>query len=65
MDVQINEMTSTVRATDSQVLLNPTVLEQIIRMVLERQRQAGAHERRVADERRLRESVSGDMPASE
>ncbi len=57
MDVHIGEMNSTVRATDSQALLSPQVLNQIVKAVLERLREEQAHEQRVADERRIRSSV--------
>jgi hypothetical protein len=57
MDVHVGEVNSTVRATDTQALLSPQVLNQIVQAVLERMREEQAHERRVADERRLRSSV--------
>ncbi|MFQ5857426.1 MAG: hypothetical protein ACE5LU_17610 [Anaerolineae bacterium] len=58
MDVHIGEVNSTVRTTDSQALLSPQVLDQIVRVVLERLREEQAHERRVEEERRLRPAVS-------
>lgn len=58
MDVHIGEVNSTVRATDSQTLLSPQVLDQIVRVVLERLREEQAHEQRVEEERRLRPAVS-------
>ena len=54
MDVHIGEVNSTVRATDADALLSPQVLERIVRAVLERMREEHAHDKRVADERRLR-----------
>lgn len=54
MDVHVDEMNSTVRATDAQTLLSPQMLEQIIKAVLERLREEQAYERRVADERDIR-----------
>jgi hypothetical protein len=54
MDVHIGEINSTVRATDADALLSPQMLEQIVRIVLERVREEHTHEKRVADERRLR-----------
>lgn len=57
MDVNIGEMNSTVRATDTQSLLSPQLLNQIVKVVLERLRAEQAHERRVADERSIRSSV--------
>lgn len=58
MDVEIGEMTSTVRVTDSQSLINPQVLERIVRLVLERLNEANAHSERVQDEREMRPGVS-------
>lgn len=58
MEVQIEQMNSTVRATDMQALLNPQLLEQIVRIVLERVREARVHEERTEAERRLRPGVS-------
>ena len=57
MDVNIGEMNSTVRATDTQALLSPQLLNQIVKAVLERMREEQAHEQRVADERSIRSSV--------
>jgi hypothetical protein len=57
MDVNIGEMNSTVRATDTQALLSPQLLNQIVKAVLERMREEQAHEKRVADERSIRSSV--------
>jgi hypothetical protein len=54
MDVHIGEVNSTVRATDADALLSPQVLERIVKAVLERMREEHAHEKRIADERRLR-----------
>ena len=34
MDVRINNLTSNIRATDSQAMLTPEVLEQIVQAVL-------------------------------
>ncbi len=58
MDVEIGEVSSTVRSVDSQALLNPQVLEQIVRQVLRRVRENQAHDRRTQDERRLERGVS-------
>ncbi len=57
MDVHIGEINSTVRATDTQALLSPQVLDQIVKIVLERMRKEQAHEQRVAGEHRLRSGV--------
>jgi hypothetical protein len=60
MDVHIGEVNSTVRATDSQALLSPQVLDQIVRVVLERLREEQARQERAEEDRRLRSGVSGD-----
>ena len=57
MDIHIGEMNSTVRATDTQALLSPQLLNQIVKVVLERLREEQAHEQRVANERSIRSSV--------
>ena len=57
MDVNIGEMNSTVRATDTQTLLSPQLLNQIVNTVLERLRAEQARERRIADERSIRSSA--------
>jgi hypothetical protein len=53
VDVQVGELTSTVRATDSAALLSPVVLEQITQAVLARLRREQDRDRRIEDERRL------------
>ena len=58
MDVHIGEMNSTVQMTDSQALLSPQILEQIVRAVLARVREDDDHRGRVEDERRLRPRVT-------
>jgi hypothetical protein len=57
MDVHIGEMNSTVRATDTQSLLSPQLLNQIVKVVLERMREEQAREQRIADERSIRSSA--------
>lgn len=58
MDVHIGEMNSTVRMTDSASLLSPQILEQIVRVVLERLKDEQAHLKRVEDETRMRPAAS-------
>lgn len=58
MDVHIGEMNSNVQMTDSQALLSPQILEQIVRVVLQRVREDDAHKERVEGERRLRPGVT-------
>lgn len=58
MDVHIGEMNSTVQMTDSQALLSPQILEQIVRVVLQRVNEDDSHRERAEDERRLRPGVT-------
>lgn len=58
MDVIINEMTSTVRAVDSQALLHPQVLERIIQNMLVRVKEHLRHEHTVQEERKMRPSMT-------
>lgn len=64
MDVHVGEMASTVRATDSRSLLDPGVLEQIVRTVLERVRAERGYERRLAEETGLAPSVAPEESIS-
>jgi len=58
MEVNIGEVNSTVRATDSASLLSAEMLERIVRAVLERLREEEDHRARAEDERRLTAGVS-------
>ncbi len=58
MDVQINEMTSTVRVTDSEALLNPQMVERLVRMLLDRIKEHEKHEKSVKDEQKMRPSMT-------
>ncbi len=51
MDVHIDEINSTVRATDGQELLSPLVLRQIVKAVLREIRAELEHERCLESER--------------
>ncbi len=53
MDMHIEEVNSTVHTTDGRELLSPEVLQQIVKVVLERLRAEQEHERRVQRERDL------------
>ena len=57
MDMHIGEMNSVVRATDTQTLLSPQLLNQIVNAVLERLRAEQERERRIANERDIRSSA--------
>jgi hypothetical protein len=58
MDVQINEIQSQVHAIDSQALLEPRVLRQIVRACIQAISDEQAREKRLSDERRLTPGVS-------
>jgi hypothetical protein len=59
MDVHVGEFSSTIRATDDNALLNPRVLDQITRFVLQRLRDEQGHEGRADAESELRSGVLG------
>jgi hypothetical protein len=60
MEVNIGEVNSTVRATDSASLLSPEVLERICAAVTERLRDEDRHRERAESERRLGPGVSSE-----
>ena len=60
MDVQINEIQSQVHAVDSQALLEPRVLQQIVRACIQAINDEQAREKRLSDERRLTPGVSSE-----
>jgi hypothetical protein len=53
MEININEMTSTVRAVDGDALLAPATLKRIVAAVLEAVREREEHRGRVEAERRV------------
>ena len=58
MDVIINEMTSTVRAMDSQSMLSPQVVEHLVKTMLARMKEHQRHEQSVEEERKMRPSMT-------
>lgn len=56
MEVRINQMSSRVTATDSEALLDPRVLERLVRLVARRVREEQEHGERAKAERRLTRS---------
>jgi hypothetical protein len=58
MEVNIGEVNSTVRATDSRSLLSVEVLECIVRAVMERLREEEGHRQRTEAERRLSSGIA-------
>ncbi len=65
MDVQINEMNSTIHATDSQALLSPELLRQITQAVLAALKEREGLEQRQQKERQIRPSSSAQSPSWE
>jgi hypothetical protein len=57
MEIQIGEMNSTVRATDSAALLSPQLLEVIVRATLARLQEIKAQEKSTEADRHLRQGV--------
>jgi hypothetical protein len=58
MDIEIGELTSTVRAVDGQALLTPRVMQAIVRTVTEATKDHEAREQRAEAERRVTGGVS-------
>ena len=58
MDIHIGEMTSTVRATDSQALLSPELLEKIVNAVIEEFKDRAERDQRHKGEYNIQASAS-------
>lgn len=58
MNVHINEMNSTIHATDSQALLSPELLRQITQAVLAALKEQESYEQRRMNERQIRPSAT-------
>ena len=56
MDVEIQQLRSRVNATDSASLLDPAMVERLVRLVAQRVRELGEHDERVRAERRFTSS---------
>ena len=65
MEVQINDLQSTVRAVDSDSLLSPQTMEKIVRVVLQAVNEQESHRRRVRAEQRITRGVSYELEESE
>jgi hypothetical protein len=65
MEVQINDLQSTVRAVDSDSLLSPQTMEKIVRLVLQAVNEQEAHRQRVRAEQRITRGVSYELEESE
>lgn len=60
MEVNIGEVNSTVRATDSGSLVSAETLERIVCAVMERLREEEGHRQRTDDERRLTTGIASE-----
>jgi hypothetical protein len=58
MDIEIGELTSTVRAVDGHALLTPQVMQAIVRTVTDATKDNEAREQRAEAERRVTGGVS-------
>ena len=65
MDVQIGEVTATVRAVDGSALLSPEVLKQIVKVVMRAVEDHESHAERLRAERRVTGGVSQERDAQE
>ena len=65
MEVEIGDLKSTIRAVDSDALLSPSTLEQIVRIVLQAVDDRDAHRWRVHDEERISTGINHDMEETE
>jgi len=61
MEVQINELQSTVHAVDSNALLSPQIMERIVRVVLAAVNDQESHRQRVRAEQRITNGVSQEL----
>jgi hypothetical protein len=61
MDVEIGEITSTLRAVEGDSVLSPRTMEQIVRAVLRALHEERNHERRVRAEQRVTGGVSHEQ----
>jgi predicted proteasome-type protease len=60
MDIRINEVQSRVQTTDSQSLLDPRVMHEIVRACVRAVKEEQAKESRMAEERKLSAGLSRD-----
>jgi hypothetical protein len=61
MDVEINEVRSTVRAVDGDSLLSPATLQRIVSIVLKAIEEHDGREKRVKAEQRITRGVSQEL----
>lgn len=65
MEVEIHEVTSTVRAVDGQSVLSPQLLQRLVAAVVQALRDGDEHERRAGAERKITDGVSAERDAEE
>jgi hypothetical protein len=63
MNVEINEVSSTVRAMDGRAMLSPAVLERIVSALAQAIKEGEAREQRAQGERRVTGGVSDERDA--
>jgi hypothetical protein len=61
MEVEIGDLTSTVRAIDNDALLSPQTLDKIVRIVLQAVADRESHRQRVRDEERISTGINHDQ----
>lgn len=64
MEVNINEISSTVRAVDGETLLEPRILQKIVNIVLAAVRDREEHRQRVKAEQRVTGGVREELEES-
>lgn len=61
MEVQINEIVSSIRTVDQQQLLSPQLVQKLVQEVIRVMDDRDAHKRRVMDERKVTSGVRDEM----
>jgi hypothetical protein len=60
MDIRINELQSRIQTTDSQKLLDPRILNEIVRACLRAVKEDLAREKRMSQDRKLSDGITPD-----
>jgi len=61
MEVQINEIVSSIRTVDQQQLLSPKLLQRLVQEVMRAIEERDAHKRRIKDERKITSGVRDEI----
>jgi hypothetical protein len=61
MEVQINEIVSSIRTVDQQQLLSPKLLQRLVHEVMRAIEERDAHKRRIKDERKITSGVRDEI----